>query len=203
MEEEVSVIPLIGKWEAFSKLHKGKNMYDFALWLLKERQEKRSASTKNTKNESRGKNTETAILITRLYRYLGLSVSPQVKKLGFTTEHEYNFLYQVSKMDRPNKNDLSKENMIELSTGRDVIKRLKTKRLVEEKQDPDDRRAMLISLTPKGKRLLDKSFSLMAISFEDFLGDLSTTEQGKLIRLLAKLNHYHAVKNKKEILTYL
>jgi MarR family transcriptional regulator, lower aerobic nicotinate degradation pathway regulator len=202
-KEEASVIPLIEKWETFNQLHKGKNMYDFAAWLLSEKQNRKTALAKNKETETRGKTTEVAILVTRLYRYLGISVGPQLKKLGFTKEHEYNFLYQVSRMDRPNKNDLSKENMMELSTGRDIIRRLKIKRLVEEKEDPNDRRAMLISLTSKGKKLLTKSFSMMAESFKDFLGDLTTTEQEELVWLLTKLNHYHVVKNKKAILTYL
>jgi DNA-binding MarR family transcriptional regulator len=203
MKKDTSVIPLIEKWEAFNNLHKGKDMYDFAAWLLSENQKTKTALRKNNGKETRGNVTETAILITRLYRYLGISVGPQVKKLGFTKEHEYNFLYQVSRMDRPNKNDLSKENMMELSTGRDIIKRLKIKGLVEEKEDSNDRRAMLISLTSKGKKLLTKSFSMMAESFKDFLGDLTTTEQKELIWLLTKLNDYHVVKNKKAILTYL
>ncbi len=203
MEKEVSVVPLIAKWEAFYRLHKGKDIYDFASWLLSEKHEQREASEKSIKKETRGNHTETAILITKLQRYLGICVSPHVKRLGFTKEHEYNFLYQISRMDKPSKNDLSKENMIELSTGRDIIKRLKMKELVEEKENPNDRRAMQVSLTAKGKKLLWKSFEIMAGSFKDFLGDLTEKEQGELIRILKKINNYHAVKNRKAVLTYL
>ncbi len=200
MKETTSIIPLIEKWEVFNKENKEKDINEFATWLLNEKQA--SASVKTT-TEARGSHTEIAILITRLQRYLGMSVNPHIRTLGFTKEHEYNFLYQVSRMNKPNKNDLSKENMMELSTGRDVIRRLKEKGLVEEKENPDDKRAMLISITPKGKRLLSKSFGMIAGSFTDFLGDLTTVEQRTLIELLTKLNRYHAIKNKKEILSYL
>ena len=203
MGKEISIVPLIGKWEDFCKLYKGKDIYDFANWLLNEKQQQKGASAKTINRETRGNHTETAILLTRLQRYLGMSVSLHVKKLGFTKEHEYNFLYQISRMDKPNKNDLSKENMIELSTGRDIIRRLKTKGLIVEKENPNDRRAMLVSLTAKGKKLLWKSFKIMAESFDDFLGDLTEKEQSELIRLLKKINNYHAVKNKKSVLTYL
>jgi DNA-binding MarR family transcriptional regulator len=203
MKKTPSIVPLIEKWETFNKAHTEKGMYEFAAWLLAEKQQLEVSSGDSSAKETRGNTTEVAILVTRLYRYLGLCAGPQVKKLGFTKEHEYNFLYQVSKMNRPNKNDLSKENMMELSTGRDIIRRLKVKGLVEEKKDPHDRRAMLITITPKGKGLLKKSFTMMAESFMDFLGPLTVTEQERLIGLLKALNHYHALKNKKDMLPYL
>jgi DNA-binding MarR family transcriptional regulator len=202
MKDHVSLVPLIEKWEEFSQLKMGASIDDFAIWLLSEK-EARIKLAQNQNPDKRGKNTETAILITRLQRYLGMSIVPGLKKLGFAKEHEYNFLYQISRMDRPNKKDLSKENMTEFSTGRDVIRRLLNRRLIVEKADPRDGRARLLSLTVKGKKLLMKSFDVLAISFDDFLGDLSSSEQDELIRLIIKLNRYHAVKNGKAILPYL
>ncbi len=197
-----SVIPLLEKWELFAAENPREDIYAFAQWLLASRQEEQRDSQtlpgQSTVNASR-----VAILITRLQRYLGLYIKPTVKALGFTREHEYNFLYQVSKMSKPNKNDLSKENMVEYSTGRDIIKRLIAKKMIQEKPDPDDRRASLLALTPKGGKILEKSFEIIADSFMDFLGDLSNKEQQQLIALLTKVNNYQAIKNKKEVLAYL
>jgi DNA-binding MarR family transcriptional regulator len=106
-------------------------------------------------------------------------------------------------MNKPNKNDLSKENMVEFSTGRDIIRRLIRKNLVMEKPDPEDKRAMLLVLTAKGRKILDRSFEMMASSFTDFLGDLSVREQVQLIAILTKLNHFQAIKNNRELLSYL
>jgi MarR family transcriptional regulator, lower aerobic nicotinate degradation pathway regulator len=168
--------------------------------LIGSRQEERREPTIAPENGYPG---EVAILITRLQRYLALYIKPAIKDLGFTKEHEYNFLYQVGKMRKPNKNDLSKENMVEFSTGRDIIRRLIAKNLIVEKTDPDDKRATLLILTSRGRKTLDKSFEMIAGSFTDFLGDLTTREQIHLITLLTKLNNYQALKNKKEILSYL
>ncbi|MDP9041279.1 MAG: hypothetical protein M3N30_04810, partial [Bacteroidota bacterium] len=111
-----SVIPLIEKWEVFSSENPQKDMYAFANWLLDSR-------TENIQNkdgrptDDRGNASTVAILITRLQKYLGLYIKPVISQLGFSREHEYNFLYQISRMDKPTKNNLSKENMVEFSTG--------------------------------------------------------------------------------------
>ncbi|MEJ0080385.1 MAG: winged helix DNA-binding protein [Puia sp.] len=97
-------------------------------------------------------------------------------------------------MNRPRKNDLSRENMVEFSTGRDIIKRLIQKNLIIEKPDPEDKRAMVLALTARGRKILDRSFELMSGSFSDFAGDLSAKEQTQLILLLTKLNRYQALK---------
>jgi MarR family transcriptional regulator, lower aerobic nicotinate degradation pathway regulator len=197
-----SVIPLLEKWEAFLERNPGGDLNSFANWLLANGQAQQQKSG-SPEQANRGNAARAAILITRLQRYLGLYIRPVVKELGFTKEHEYNFLYQVSKMNKPNKNDLSKENMVEFSTGRDIIRRLIAKNLIQEKTDPEDKRATLLVITPKGKKMLEKSFDMLAGPFADFLGDLSGKEQQQLISLLTKLNKYQALKNNKEILAYL
>lgn len=197
-----SVITLLENWEKFARENPQKDMYAFAQWLQASWQEGLRETQKHYADELDNA-AKVAVLLTRLQRYLALYIKPAVKELGFTKEHEYNFLYQVSKMSKPNKNDLSKENMVEFSTGRDIIRRLIEKNLIIEKPNPEDGRAMLIVLTSKGRKILDKSFELMALSFTDFLGDLTVKEQLQLIALLTKLNQYQAIKNKREWLSYL
>ncbi len=199
--KNASVIPLLENWENFNRENPQKDMYDFAQWLLASRQEQQKEFLKPADTEDNA--ARVAVLITRLQKYLALYIKPIVQQLGFTKEHEYNFLYQISRMNRPKKNELSKENMVEFSTGRDIIKRLIQKKLITEKPDPEDKRAMLLGLTAKGRKILDRSFEIMAGAFVDFLGNLSAREQAQLIALLTKLNHYQALKNNRELLSYL
>ena len=203
MKNAYSAIPLIERWEKFSEENPQNDIYAFAHWLLAAKQGQLKETQSRPSEPAAGSAVQVAVLITSLRNYLGMYVKPYVKELGFTKEHEYNFLYQVSKMHKPNKNDLSKENMVEFSTGREIIRRLKAKGLISEKTDPGDKRSAQLSLTAKGKKILEKSFGLIAGSFTDFLGDLTEKEQQQLITLLTKLNKYQALKNNKEILSYL
>jgi len=201
--KNTSVIPLLDQWEKFIEENPQKDMYAFASWLLASKQDQNRENKLSESGEEIENAVQAAILITRLQRYLTMYVKPAIKTLGFTREHEYNFLYQVSKMNHPNKNDLSKENMVEFSTGRDIIRRLILKNLVSEKVDPEDKRAAQLHVTAKGRKILEKSFDLIAETFTDFLGGLSPKEQVQLITLLTKLNKYQALKNNREILSYL
>src|ERR1700682_536697 len=198
-----SAIPLLEKWETFSSENPQKDIYAFAGWLLASKQEDTQNKDRGASAEDQGNASKVAVLITRLQKYLGLYIKPAISQLGFNREHEYNFLYQVSRMDKPTKNNLSKENMVEFSTGRDVIRRLIDRKLVVEKPDPADKRAMLLTLTSLGKKTLEKSYELMSGSFTDYLGDMSMKEQSQMIALLTKMINYHTQKNNKAILSYL
>lgn len=198
-----SVIPLLEKWEIFSHANPKMDIYAFANWLLAGRREDVQIKQGHMDAEARGNAARAAILITKLQKYLGLYIKPAVTRLGFSREHEYNFLYQVSRMDKPTKNSLSKENMVEFSTGRDVIRRLIDRKLLKGKPDPEDKRAMLLTLTSLGKKTLEKSYEQISGSFTDFLGDLNSKEQSQLILLLSKMDRYQAKKNNKDILPYL
>jgi DNA-binding MarR family transcriptional regulator len=198
-----SVIPLLEKWEAFSSENPQKDIYAFAGWLLASHQEDLQNKRRAANTDDRGNASKVAILITRLHKYLGIHVKPAINQLGFSRELEYNFLYQVSRMEKPTKNNLSKENMVEFSTGRDVIRRLIDRKLLMVKPDTSDKRAMLLTLTSLGKKTLEKSYELMSGSFTDYLGDLSLKEQSQMIALLTKMINYHTQKNNKAILSYL
>jgi DNA-binding MarR family transcriptional regulator len=207
-----SIIPLIEQWEIFTSFSKEKDLKSFAEWLLEQDEDKSKNRTGDAeKNKKRNvtaqkklNNSATAaIFVTRLQRYISLYTKPYIKKLGFTKQHEYTFLHQISKMGSTNKKELSKENLTELSTGRDVVRRLIARGLVSEKINPDDKRATILGITEKGKKLLTKSHEMIGHSFGNFLGDLSAEEQQQLINLLKKLNNYHAKETEVEVLVHL
>lgn len=189
-----SVVPLIEQWEKFKKQKPNGNLEDFAQWILAPKTNGKKPNP-SLKKAAVGNPERVAVLITRLQKHLAQAVRPTIKELGFTKEHEYNFLYQIWKLGEANKNELSKENGVEFSTGRDIIKRLVVRKLVSEKQDPGDKRASLVKLTPKGLKILRKSFQKLVDPFSDYLGDLKDGEQNQLINILSRLSRYHENKN--------
>jgi len=211
--QSTSILPLVEQWELFASSYKQKDIRSFAEWVL--HKEKEKPLKDSNVNDGRGKmilpankeklnnNARAAIFVTRLQRYVSLYTKPHVKKLGFTRQHEYTFLHQISKMENTNKKELSKEILTELSTGRDIVRRLIARGLVSEKVNPADRRATQLNITEKGKKLLSKSHELIGHSFDNFLGDLSMKEQQQFIKLLQKLNDFHAKETKVELLAHL
>jgi MarR family 2-MHQ and catechol resistance regulon transcriptional repressor len=68
-----------------------------------------------------------------------------------------------------------------------AIDRLTDKRLVERRDDPDDRRARVVHLTPTGRKLIECAFAGHAVAMERATSGLSLAERKQAIRLLKKL----------------
>ncbi len=67
------------------------------------------------------------------------------------------------------------------------LDRLEQARLIERAPDPDDRRGTLISLTPKGRALVDRVSDAHLANEARLLETLSAAEREQLARLLRKL----------------
>lgn len=68
-----------------------------------------------------------------------------------------------------------------------LLDRLELKELIERNPDPNDRRATLIFITPKGSKLLKKILSKFDSLKSDFLKDISEQEQDIVYNALEKI----------------
>jgi DNA-binding MarR family transcriptional regulator len=89
----------------------------------------------------------------------------------------------------------------ELSTGMDILNHLKEMDLIEERVDPSDRRAKLISITEKGKKVLYQCFRRMSKVGAILFDEVAEEDRKLCIQLLKKVEAKHGklaleVKNK-------
>lgn len=82
---------------------------------------------------------------------------------------------------------LYREMMLTSGAMTNRIDRLEEAGLVVRRPDPDDRRGMLVRLTPKGKALIDAATSKHVSNEERLLSALTVREQQQLTDLLRKL----------------
>jgi MarR family 2-MHQ and catechol resistance regulon transcriptional repressor len=75
-----------------------------------------------------------------------------------------------------------------------AIDRLESKHLVQRTADPHDRRARIVQLTEKGKRLIKDGLERHAIDMEEALAVLKPGERVELIRLLKKAGMWAAAR---------
>src|SRR5262249_14133283 len=68
-----------------------------------------------------------------------------------------------------------------------AVDRLESKGLVERRDSPDDRRVRMVSLTNRGRKLIQKAFADHAADMERLAEVLDSQERTALIRLLKKL----------------
>jgi DNA-binding MarR family transcriptional regulator len=67
------------------------------------------------------------------------------------------------------------------------LDRLVEARLVTRRPDPDDRRGVLVRLTPRGRQLIDRALVEHVANEEELLEALTAAEQGQLDDLLRRL----------------
>jgi MarR family 2-MHQ and catechol resistance regulon transcriptional repressor len=68
-----------------------------------------------------------------------------------------------------------------------AIDRLERRGLVERRNDPSDRRARVVHLTPAGSRLIQKAFTAHAADMERAVSRIPVAERAALIESLKKL----------------
>jgi DNA-binding MarR family transcriptional regulator len=80
-----------------------------------------------------------------------------------------------------------RETLVTSGTMTNRVDRLATRGFVERYPDPEDRRGVLVRLTPEGKEAVDGAFTALLEAERAFLTDLTTRQQSDLADLLRKL----------------
>lgn len=82
---------------------------------------------------------------------------------------------------------LLKQTMVTSGTMTNRVDRLTARGFVERNPDPDDRRGVLVRLTPEGKHAVDGAFESLLTAEHDLIADLSPSDQRQLAALLRPL----------------
>lgn len=126
-----------------------------------------------------------------LYRYIKFYSKTALAHSQIKTMEEFGFLITVLQYQHISKTELIRRNIIEKSSGIEIINRLLKSKLFTQKDNPDDQRSQLILLTELGRSELFKIFGNMNTLGKIATGDLSQGEKGQLALLLKKLDQFH------------
>ena len=197
-------IKVLNKWKEFKGDSKSDDIKDFAGWLLKAKTEvKELKDHENFIVDIASEMEETVSmpdlanrgLIGHLLGRMNLFVKNYAKapfqQIGFSNLEEFRILQIIDRLKNINKSQLSNESLMEFSTVVDILKRLIKQGLIKQTQDENDKRASLLQITAKGKKLLSTSYQTLANIQPNVAGDLTLKEQENLIGLLLKLNNFH------------
>lgn len=75
-----------------------------------------------------------------------------------------------------------------------LLDRLVQRDLVQRKADPEDARAQIISLTPKGRMLVPRLAAMADANDAEYFAHLSSTDRNHLMRILRRTVHAHGMK---------
>ncbi len=199
-----SIIPLISEWESFKREMPRGDLHQFAQWVLmkgkaepevSQRPDFHDPVLKGMKLKGDYPNIPTAsgltgYIVVRLFKALRFYFKPVLQKHGLSSIDELFFLATLAWKKELSKKSLCQMNMTDIPTGMDVIKRLLNQGLLSEKENRQDKREKLLTLTKTGWNKIFKVFSADD-EMQDVMANLKNDERKVLLKFLDSLNHFH------------
>lgn len=136
-------------------------------------------------------NTDISTLLVFMYRYAVIYFKKALKGANIKTLDEFSFLIVLMTYPSLSKTELIQKLIMEKTSGVEVIKRLLKHGLIEEFDNPHDKRSVLVAITAKGKKELASLFPKMGLVGSVIIGNLTPVEVSSLSFLLRKLDYHH------------
>jgi DNA-binding MarR family transcriptional regulator len=118
---------------------------------------------------------------------------PVFKKMGLHNQEEFALLATLLYMGRATKTSLMRQSLMEITTGSQMLKRLKQEGLVLERPNPDDGRSSFMELSARGRRFIIDCFQELE-QLDVITKGLNKAEMELLVTLLDKLDSIHSTR---------
>jgi DNA-binding MarR family transcriptional regulator len=142
-------------------------------------------------DEYRNEARDISILIVLMNRYAKWYIKRVLKDSHLHTPDEFSFLITLMTYDSLSKSELITKQVMEKTSGTEIINRLIKRGLIVESADDNDKRSVRVSITRPGREEILRLLPLMGKVTKIVKGNLSNDEVNTLSYLLKKLDHFH------------
>jgi len=186
------IIEYLQKYQ-YEKDKEPTNLKDFVIWLNGFIFNRNFDS--NSLHNEKDLNLQFTHLLIMQSKYFKMYCKKALKNSIINTPDDFSFLYHLNHYDSFRKMELIHIHLLEAPSGIEVIKRLLKKELIEEFDDPEDKRAKRIRITNRGRKETKKLLPLMKEVYSNMTAELLLAEKLHFISFLKKLNDYHVKNN--------
>ncbi|MFM2290528.1 MAG: hypothetical protein RIS29_341 [Bacteroidota bacterium] len=141
--------------------------------------------------EPNGPATDISILISLLFRYAKGYIKKALKDSKINTVDEFSFLITLMTRESMSKTELITHQIMEKTSGTDIINRLLKQGFIDQYDDEDDKRIIRVRITPVGRTELIAILPQMRTVSQIVAGNLTDTEKTTLAYILRKLEVFH------------
>ena len=177
---------------------KQQHVHDFACWLLSgnvpaPHQPDDRIGNQHLQYRHAEEKIETTIarMVIYMYRYARMYTRQALEGSILQTADEFGYLATLLSFEHLSKTDLITKNIHEKPTGMEIIKRLLRYEVIDQLDDPNDKRGKLVRINDKGKGVLFSVFGKMGKVSDLVGGELTQPEKEHLVYLLRKLDSFH------------
>ena len=192
-----NTVELVNAWGAFEEQFPGGSIEEFCRHYLASRQQRGEDPGKPPEGPDKagggpGKGmafpmqTESRLmrLVGRIARLHGGYAMAALEGTPLNSIEEFGLLNTIRQLNEPKKTEAITACLYELSTGTDMLARLRKKGLFLEYNDKTDKRSKRLKLTKKGEAVLDECHGRVKNLAKTMMGDLREEDQKICIQLL-------------------
>lgn len=190
----INLLQQVKEFESSKAYKPNADVDDFRVWM-NDKKYSDECPTKLFKNENHQVSfTENEICkqVLLLGRYSKLLIRKGLGDFPELANEEFTYLYRLKDEPFLTKIQLIEKNGHEKQTGTQIIKRLLEAGFLEEKNDEDDKRSKRLNLTKKGEEIFHESVAKVNLTSKILSGKLDKEERSEFLRILKKLNEFHA-----------
>lgn len=138
-----------------------------------------------------GMNTDISILIVMMFRYAKGYIKRALKNSRINSADEFSFMITLLTYNSMTKMELINMQVMEKTSGNEIINRLVKMGFVEQSQDENDKRSVRIKLTTTGRDEILGVLPSMRLVSQIVVGNLNDNEINTLGYMLRRLDHFH------------
>jgi len=142
-------------------------------------------------NEQNGPATDISVLIVLLFRYAKGYIRKALKNSPIKTADEFSFLITLMTYRNLSKSELIQKQVMEKTSGTEIINRLIKLGLMEQSDNESDKRSIVVNMTDYGRAEIYKILPQMQMVSQIVTGNLNETEKSTLAYTLRKLDYFH------------
>ena len=128
------------------------------------------------------------ILIRKIGKFHIMYSNKALEGTGLDQIEEFGILVIIFNKKNPIKSEVIYDNLLELSSGSNMLIRLKKRGLIAEYQDNEDRRVKRLKLTLKGEETLKKAKGLVHQVAGMMVNELTEDDKQLCIQMLSPIN---------------
>jgi DNA-binding MarR family transcriptional regulator len=180
-------IELVNLWGEFEEKHPAGSIEDFCRHYLAQQQQQK---IKGTLVGGVVPSLNDALLLKIIGRIHKLNMNYAnlaLKDTELNQIEEFGILQTIKQEKNPKKTEIIYANLFELSSGTDMLNRLKNRGLIKEYDDQEDKRSKRIELTAKGEKVVEECKIKILKNATMMMNDLTDDDKELCIQLLKNI----------------
>jgi DNA-binding MarR family transcriptional regulator len=181
-------VELVKRWGAYEAQHPGASIEDFCRHQLAQNVKPESYGTPKEGDLRPDLNGQLVILLRRIGKFHIAYSNKALEGTGLDQMEEFGILVTIYNQKNPIKSEAIYNNIMELSSGSNMLIRLKKRGLVSEYDDEQDKRVKRLKLTAKGEATLLTAKEVVLKVARMMVNELTDEQKRLCIQLLSPID---------------